>query len=114
MAMPEYWNTKQVCEYLTKHGTVQMKPNNLAQITLRMKRGHELAGHKSDRCDCLLVDHKGNKTNWYRADKVMNYDLYRKGAPSLIGQVLANARKADKVKTAKRKTKGRPTTKIGR
>jgi len=110
----EYWDTNRVLIELGVNG-VDMKRNNLAQIVHRMRKGHELAGHSNNgKCVCLLVDHKGNGVNWYRADKVIGFRLYRRGAPSLHGEIIRNARKANNVQRAGRKTIGRPTTRVTR
>lgn len=86
MSMPEYWESARVAEYL------KIKPNNLYQIVFRMKRDHLAMGHKSDKCDHLLIDHIGMGKRWYRADKVKRYDLYRKGQIDHVNEVVRNRR----------------------
>lgn len=105
----KYWDSKRACAYLG------ITPNNLGQIRSRMARGHLLARHSDNgKCSCLLVDHKGHKTNWYLRSKVEGYALYRKGAPSEVAQIMALSRKAEKVSQGKKKTRGRPINQIGR
>ena len=114
MAKPEYWNSEEVAKFL---GITRL---NLRQITFRMTRAHIAMGHKNDRCYHLIVDHSGSVytgkpgrgKNWFKAEKVMNYSLFRKGEISPINVIVRTERDQRKRSTQKAGlTKGRPSSK---
>lgn len=107
-----YWPSSQVCEYL------KIEPNNLHQIATRFRLRHEKQGHTSNgKCSCLLVEYRGpgagenawKSQSYFRADKVKDYALCRKGQPSEIGRDRAKREVRDQ--PVGKISKGRPTTK---
>lgn len=111
-----YWTAAQSAEYL------KMPINSFHQVTRRFRITHEKQGHSNNgKCSCVLVefsgpvkgDPVGNSRTHFRADKVKDFALYRKGSPSEVGRERA-VRKAVRDQPVGKISKGRPSNEAKR
>lgn len=108
-----YWTADQSAEYL------KTPLNSFHQMVRRSRITHEKQGHSNNgKCACVLVafsgpakkDEGGNSRTHFRADKIKDFALYRKGSPSELGAERA-LHKTVRDQLAGKISVGRPTNK---